>query len=195
MQDRRRDEIEQLLPGYVSGSLGPGESAAVEQALAADAELRNELRFLQALRDRLLADSRGATVGRMGWHHLQRSLHAAKASPARPRSQWLAAAGLAAAALIVVQSGLLWQAYASRDSYRPLASQQGADLQVRFVAGASAAQISGLLAAERLEIVSGPGAAGVYRLRLTDPAERVEVERMALRLAQYDAVIAFVVRE
>lgn len=190
-----RREIEELLPGYVNGSLTEPERDAVERALADDAELQDELRFLEGLQGELQARAAVPTPGSLGWHRLRRRIAEVSAAPPERHHGWRQAAAVAAAVLILAQGGLLWQAYHDDARYEMLGGESEARLQVRFVPDASAGEIAELLAAEELEIVSGPGAAGIYRLRTAESATPAEIDALVDRLAQHDAVVAFVARE
>lgn len=190
-----RREIEELLPAYVNGTLAQPDRDAVERALADDAALQEELRFLEALQGELKARAAGPTPGSLGWHRLRRRIAETPAAPPERRHWWRQAAAVAAAVLILAQGGLLWQAYDGDAGYEMLGGASDAQLQVRFVPDATAREIAGLLAAEDLEIVSGPGAAGVYRLRTVTSATPAEIDALAVRLARHDTVVAFVARE
>lgn len=183
-------DIEELLPAYVNGTATPEERAAVERALADDPALADEKRFLEALQERLGARA-ARSPGELGWQRLRRDLR--NEAPTAKRGPWRQALAAAAAVVILVQGGLLWQAVGERPEYRPLGSAARADLQVRFAPQATAAEIEAVLAEENLEIVSGPGAAGVYRLDAVD--EDADLDALLARLANRDAVIAFVARE
>lgn len=194
MSERR--EIEELLPAYVNGTLAPEQARRVETALRQDPALADECRFLETLRDGLRDDAE-TTPGEMGWQRLRRSIERERAaSPAPPRRTFWRPAAVAAAVVIVAQAALLWRAYEpAGPGYVPLAAERAGQIQVRFAPDASAAQINDLLADAGLEIVSGPGASGVYRLRLAEPADAAAVDAAIARLAERDAVIAHVARE
>lgn len=185
-------EIEELLPAYVNGTATAEERAAVERALAEEPALVEEKRFLESLGERL-GQQAANSPGEMGWHRLRRDIR--QPAPVRtPRTGWWRQAVAAAAAIvIVVQGGLLWQTGEDAGGYQPLGSEVRAELQLRFVPSASAAEIAALLAAENLEIVSGPGAAGIYRLDVVD--DDADVDALVERLAGHDDVVAFVARE
>jgi anti-sigma factor RsiW len=190
-----RREIEELLPAYVNGSLTEPDRDVVERALADDPALQDELRFLEMLQDGLKARAAGPTPGGLGWHRLRRRIAGTSAAPPEGRHWWRQAAAVAAAVIILAQGGLLWQAYDEDAGYEMLAGESEAQLQVRFVPDASARQIAALLISEDLEIVSGPGAAGVYRLRTATSATPAEIDALVDRLAEHDAIVAFVARE
>ena len=191
-----RREIEELLPAYVNGSLAGPERETVERALADDPALQDELRFLEALQEEVQAGTPQSTPGELGWQRLRRRIAETSAAHRGRRHGWWQAAAAAAAVVILVQGGLLWQAYDSGGAgYELLGGESAAQLQVRFAPRATAREIAALLTAEDLEIVSGPGAAGVYRLRSAGTATPAELDELARRLASEETVVEFVARE
>lgn len=184
-------EIEELLPAYLNGTLGQADRERVRQALAADPALDDELRYLQELKERLRHCEPGRSPGELGWRRLHRKI-AAQASGRRPQPWRLAAA--AAVLVIVAQGVLLWR-LPGEPTYEMLGGSNDAEIQLRFAADARAGDIAELLAAEDLEIVSGPGAAGLYRLRTGEPATPDELDALVERLARNDRLVAFVARE
>lgn len=70
-----REEIEALLPFHVNGTLEGEEAAAVEAALAADPQLRDEVEALAAIRDTMQEDD-GFSPGEIGLARLVRTIEA-----------------------------------------------------------------------------------------------------------------------
>lgn len=193
MNDRR--ELEELLPAYVNGSLDAATASAVATAVAEDPALADEVRFLAALRDHLQAADTGTAPGAMGWQRLRRSLDRQPQTMAWSRL-WRPAAAVAAALVIAIQAGLLWQAQAPTEpAYVPLAAATAGQIQIRFAPTATAAEIRNLLAAVGLDIVSGPGAAGVYRLRLVGDAGEADITAAITYLRDHGAIVAHVARQ
>lgn len=194
MSERR--DIEELLPAYVNGTLDAERAHRVETALHEDPGLAEEHRFLTSLRDELRRDP-GRTPGELGWQRLRRGIERERAaSPAPRRQRFRRPAAVAAAVVIMIQAVLLWRAYdPAGPAYEPFEAGRAGQIQVRFEPQATAKQIHALLAGADLEIVSGPGASGVYRLRLTRDADDAAIEAAIERLAERDAVVAHVARE
>lgn len=123
----------------------------------------------------------------------------------------LAYAGVAAAVIIVAQAGVLTSLYVTDqavddsnvpmtrgiDINRPTLSSAptgqkapGAYVLVKFVPGASTAEVTRFLELHRLMIVDGPRADGIYRVRVaanTLPPD--EVARIAARMRENSAII------
>lgn len=185
-------DIEELLPAYVNGTLAPIDRERVERALAADPLLRQELHFTNLLAERVRQREVGHSPGALGWQRLRREIAGETTKTKQP--SWPLAVAAAAVLVALVQGALLWQS-PGQQTYEMLGSETGAQIQLRFVADARAADIGKLLAAEQLEIVSGPGAAGIYRLRLLQPATPGMLDELVARLAREDRIVAFVARE
>lgn len=194
----QRDEIEALLPAYAAGRLDDRTRDRVERALEDDPGLVEELRFVRALAAGVQGLGAEEPPGELGWHRLQRAVRAEH----RPRGSrrappawfgWRPALAAAAVLVIALQGGLLWQAYRQQTAaYGPLASEAPGTLQVRWNADATAAEIRALLRDEGLEIVAGPSASGVYRLRPVDAGPPAERERRVERLRGRSGVVEFV---
>jgi hypothetical protein len=127
----------------------------------------------------------------------------------------LAYAGAVGAIIIVAQAGVLTSLYVSDRSYddgtpmtrgidinRPNGSTlssapsaqkgPGSYVLVKFVPGASTAEVTRFLELHRLAIVDGPRADGIYRVRVAANAlPRDEVTRIAARMRENGAVIGF----
>jgi hypothetical protein len=69
----------------------------------------------------------------------------------------------------------------------------GSFVLVKFVPGATSAEITRFLELHRLAIVDGPRAEGVFRVRVaTNVLSRDEVARVAARMRENSAVVGFV---
>lgn len=212
-----RREIEDLLPWYVAGTLSAADADRVEAALAADETLRPALeiareemgetvlmnqalgspspRALDALFAKIDAEPRRNRPVSLGLFDLGGRL----AAWLQPRT--LAWAGVAAAAIIAVQAGLLFsssQLGSGPSAYHTAsqgqaAGEAGTFLMLSFTPQATASEIGSTLQAANATIVDGPRAGGLYRIRIgAADLPRAEVERVLAELKNRPAVIRFV---
>ncbi len=190
MNSRHPDE---LLPWYVNGTLADAQREAVDAHLAQCADCRGEVALLRVLREEVRATAASGGAGELGRRRLLRE---AEAQRAPARSRWRPALGLAAAVVIGVQTVLLLTLEReSADAITPLAGSTPAEavLQLRFQPGATEAQIRELLQSVGARLVDGPGALGVYRLRLEDP--EADPEAVLAELEERRDVVAQVAPE
>ena len=196
----------ELLPWYVNGTLSIDERFEMEFWLAVSVKCRRQLTYVVALAQEvklksLPMESRDEAVGLallMARVHAQDSGKLALRSIG-PRAtnviqralvRWHKTAIAVAAAVAIVQTGVIFTAMyqaSDADVIKPLGveskgTSKAALLQVTFRASASESQIRSLLGKLGAEIVSGPGAIGVYSLKVS--SERGEVTLTALRGAQ-----------
>ncbi len=165
MSSRHPDE---LLPWYVNGTLPQRQREDVAAHLAECKRCRKEVAFLEEIREGIREGSDGADAGEIGLRRLLREVEREEARKPT-RSWWRPALGLAAAMIIGIQMVLLLNLEREpSDSFTPLsgAEKLGAVLQIRFNPAATEAQIRELLQSVNARLVDGPGAIGVYRLRL-----------------------------
>lgn len=154
-----------LLPWYVNGTLAGSERAQVEAHLGDCTRCRDEVVFLRALRHGVQSLGHDSP-GDLGLKRLLRDVRARQRTP----SAWWRPALAAAAVVIVAQGALLATFWPREPAITPLGEQRtGALIQVQFQPNATEAQIRELLQQTGATIVDGPGAVGVYRLRLDQP--------------------------
>ena len=200
----------ELLPWYVNGTLRDDDCRKMERWLAADADCRADLAWMQNLQrqvrsesvsamqaaqvnehaglDRLMTMVRAEQAGKLT--HLP-TRQAAKTSPRTGFQRWYKPVMAMAATLAVVQVGILFlhmSEFEKSDTLRPLGSTAPTSpvarqvmIQATFRADTSDAQIRGLLSKAGVEIVSGPGALGVYTLKV--PTDRADAALAELRHA------------
>jgi len=194
-------ELNELLPFHVNGTLDGDDRAAVERALGRDAALRAEAAGLARLRDAMQAQEMGQSPGAFGKARLMRDIARMEAaalvtSPraaAAPRRAAAPVASMLAAAAIagLFAFGVGWFS-ASDDAPFTLASGgtvapvQGPVLTVAFRPDATEAAIAALLRENRLGIVEGPTAIGLYRV---EAPVSVNLSDLAARLRAADSVI------
>lgn len=203
-----RDEIEALLPWYVSGRLDVQSRARVERYLKAHPEMREHLAFAQEESDATVAANEA--IPAPGPDALQRLRASIDAAPRRKPffaglserfADWiggftppqLGLAAALAALLIVAQaaaiSGLVMERIAA-PTYQTAGggeeAGQGVELLVAFSETASMGEISNALKQIGAIIVDGPKA-GLYRLRLPETGE--EGRQTAIEALEQSGVV------
>jgi hypothetical protein len=218
-------EIAMLLPWYAAGTLGRRTAAQVEAALAHDLELGRQYEFVrEELTETIhLNESLGAPTARAG-DRLAAALVAETATTAGKNAalarwhrwgSWLAelspralkwSATMAALAL-VLQAGLIVELSSvhrgarepgmSGASFEESASAKDAYAYVRFAPEASSAEITKYLRGHRAQVVDGPRADGIYKIRVAagalseaDVAEAVQDIRQPNNLVHFMGMTA-----
>jgi hypothetical protein len=212
-EELEREEIEMLLPWYVTGRLDPAEVAKVEGYLARHPQLRRQLDLVrseqeQTVRanealgaspagalDRLMAQLPGRKPSRppsRGGTPLFQAIAEFFAAPTASGVRW---AAFAAAALVVVQATAI-TTLLMRDgsgAYQAASGQQtagGISALIVFADDAKAQAISHLLAEFNANIVDGPKAGGVYTIRLrTEDRSQTARDALLRRLAERRDVV------
>ncbi len=185
------DEFEALLPWFVSGKISAADKAKVDAYLAQHPEVRAHIALARDEADDIFAANAQIEAPRDALDKLKASLatspsarlHSVKASlidklglflsELAPRQ--LAYAGISAALAIAVLGGSLGsllsggQGAGYQTAAGPGASAvKGTFALVTFQAAASAGNLSAFLSENKITIVDGPKAGGVFRVRLSD---------------------------
>ncbi|WP_421708618.1 hypothetical protein [Algihabitans sp.] len=180
-------EVEELLPLYVNGTLGDADRRRIDALRAENAELDAEIAFLSALARGVKAaednDREVRSPGELGLRRLQRELRTqdetAGQTPApRAASPAVSVKGgpvgrlalVASLALVIgLGAGMLTMNLVQTDRFTAAGGDPGTErerggarLHLVFRSDATAADIEALLRSERLEIVAGPSALGLY---------------------------------
>ena len=209
-----RDEIEALLPWYVSGKLDAHSRARVERYVKANPEIRAHLALVRDERDATVTSNEA--IPAPGPQALDRLRASIAATPRRqPLSAVLAEignrftdwiAGLAppqlalaaavAALLVMLQAaaiGALVLERAGAPAYQTAGGEQnageGIELLVGFVDTATIGEIAALLKRLDAVVVDGPRA-GLYRLRLPDIGD--EGRKAAIEALHQSGVVTIV---
>jgi anti-sigma factor RsiW len=206
-RDIEREEMEMLLPWYVTGRLDAADLAKMEAYLAAHPEVARQLDLARTERDETVAanealglPSAGATArlmaslpaARPGWaamRALRGGLQQVGDLLAAPTANAVRWAALAAAVLIAVQGIAIVSLLNERaGTYQTASGGQSGDgiaLLVTFADDAKATAISQLLTDLDGSIVDGPKAGGVYKIRLrTEDRSTAGREALMRRLAE-----------
>jgi hypothetical protein len=179
-------EIGHMLPWYVNGSADSGVHGKLESHLERLPHLRGEVAWLRQLRQQIRASDaslqRPADAGLDSLMSLIHAEQSGKLVPLRKPAnrwtwdsapRWLPAAASLAAAVVFGQAVLLG-ALLNRPAGPALSALSGAGptggalLQLTFRSRATEVQIRTLLLEIRGEIVAGPGALGVYTVRVPE---------------------------
>jgi hypothetical protein len=215
-----RQEIEEMLPWHAAGTLNRRDAHRVEQAIAVDPELARQFALVrEELSDTIkLNESLGAPSAR-AMERLFAGIEA-ESGPARQARQgfsfgaWLsekldalsprtlAWSGATAALAIALQFGLLASLYVGgqgskpgfQTASRPEVSQpvSGSYVLISFVADASISEITEFLERNKMTVVDGPRAGGIYRVRVASVAvSRDEAERIVTRIREDGGIVRF----
>lgn len=186
------EHVEDQLTWYVNGTLGEAETEIVEKHLASCAHCRTELAWLREVRQQtqsnvpdFLPDS--------GLQQLMEKIRAeqrtAKQAPRLwPRFElnwWSPAMGFAAILIVlqaVVIGGLLTRGDETHHTLSGrAASVEGTLLQITFRPDAREADLRAVLSSVQAEIVSGPGALGVYTIEVPSENSRSALAQLQRR--------------
>ena len=211
-----REEVEKLLPWYVTGKLGRADTSKVENYLAEHPDVSAQLDLVRAEREQTVrANEALGMPSPSGIDRLTASLPPARPSFfgcvtagswaigfakffAAPTTRGVRWAAIVAAVLILAQSAvittLLLRAAEPADLVASGPSQSdGLPVLVVFSDDAKAAAIAQLLAEFEATIVDGPKPGGVYkiRLRIQDTSRRAK-EALLRKLAERRDIIRIV---
>jgi hypothetical protein len=209
-----RDEIEALLPWYVSGTLDAKSRARVERYMEAHPELKAHLALAREEEDATVAANEAiAAPGRDALDRLRASVAAA---PRRKQAagllseisdrfaDWLsgfsppqlAFAGAAAALVLALQSGVIGALVMERvaaPTYQTAGggeekAGEGLELLVGFSPTATAQEITDLLKRLDAVVTDGPKA-GLYRLRFPGAKESDEDRKKAIDALKQSGIV------
>lgn len=194
------EHLESLLPEYVNGTLNEADRALIDDHLADDEALRQELEWLQVLSAHVKEET-VQSPAEFGLARLRASVSAPDADsgsdetlsgPAKSPSasdqavshqapsgnvSWWRNIAVAAGLVLAVQTSFV-MLDANQDldpGYVALdGTPKGATLQVQFLDSASSGDITQLLNDSGLTIVHGPSALGIYRLQAENPERALE---------------------
>lgn len=215
--DRRRAELEELLPFYANGRISAADKARVEKALATDPELALRLDIIREdmAETILLNESLGAPSPR-ALDRLMAGIEAdAPQAPLLARTRvgflsWLggvlaaqpprrlAYAGAVALALIAIQGAALTGFALRRGGGFETASTPGTRASERYVLlsfapDAKAGDIAAFFKRYDASVVDGPRANGFFKVRVGDASlTPAQVDAIAARMKAEGTIITFV---
>lgn len=189
--DESTGHPDELLPWYANGTLDEPERARVAAHLAECARCREELSFLTTLAAGVRAADESGAPAEFGLKRLLREVRQSSPNPASARggrrTWWRPALAAAAILVIAVQAVMIGRLYQDTTYLQPLAgpAAAGTVLQVRFDPAASESQIRAALQSVDGTLVGGPGALGIYRVRLDGVG--ADASAVAKRIAELRA--------
>ena len=180
------DEIEMLLPWYVTGRLDASDRAKVEAALSSDPSLRRQLDLISdeqagniAINEAIRAPSTLSVERGMQAVAAQTSLGARQTATgilnrvraffAMPTARGVRYAAVAAAALFMLQAVVIGSLMSNRDGYVTASGgtdAKGSTAIVKFADTASAASIAATLDRLGMTIIDGPKPGGTFVVRV-----------------------------
>ena len=178
------DDLERDIPWLVNNTLDPADRERLLAQLAQHPELAEDREFLDAVR-RGIRQERIASPGEFGLHRLNRTLDAMAAEdhksvatqPSSGGRDWWRFSLAAAVMVIAIQGGVLWSVVRDADTdYRLLGSgtSSGTILQVEFQPDAREADIRALLSGIGGQLIDGPSALDLYRVRIDGDRQHAE---------------------
>jgi len=185
-----------LLAFYVNGTLSAAEMLEVETHITSCERCQNELTLLRNMRevsrqqDQTLPDA-------FAWQRLKRDIkQSSRVKHSSRRSWWQPGLGIAAAVLIVVQGVFIFDLKQSSDSYTQAGYQQsGLIVQVKINPQATEVQIRNLMLDLEAEIVAGPSARGLYRIKLSERKDDSTNNAKIQKLKESGELILYVAEE
>jgi len=188
---------DELLPWLANGTLAGAERQEVEAHVATCERCRRELAWLQTLRSGVAELENAQAPGEFGLNRLLRDIRRQPQNAERRR--WLAPALAASLAVVALQGVLLAHFWTSPENIAPLGRVMlDADvLQIRFDPRATEFDIRDGLQAIGASLIDGPGALGIYRVRLKPgvSGKPVQVSQAIAELKARKGVVVQVIAE
>lgn len=158
------NDLSELLPWYVNGTLAEEERAQVDAWLAQSPDARAELATLKAVHKQL-HDQPVLPASDLGWARLKRDISATK-----PKRQWWQPALAAAAGLVVCLQVVILAQPAPEPTMTLLSAgssavaQEGWLVQLEIDDAISWGELAAALSGLNARLVDGPGSAGLVRV-------------------------------
>ena len=187
-----------FLAFYVNGTLTDDEQDKVESHLGGCERCQKELALLRTMRDVTRQQQEKALPQEFAWQRLKRDIKQQDSTSiaSRSRAWWKPAIGIAAALIMTLQAVFIFNLKNDIETYGQAGYQYGGVvMQIKVNPKATEAQLRELLLKIDAEIVSGPSAAGLYRIRLSDQKNDPEVAEKIKALKDHDKLILYVGEE
>ena len=208
-EDAKREEIEKLLPWYVTRRLGRADVGRVEGYLRQHPDMLTQLDLIRTEREATVRANEAIDLASAGIPE-QRLASLPAACPRRAAARWRASLGrfvtipasrlqwAALVALAAAQAALIAGLLVFGDgaTYRVAAGPRPGDrlsVLVAFADEAKAAAIARLLTEFDANIVDGPKPGGVYKIKVrSGDSSRAAQQALLVRLAERRDVIRIV---
>jgi anti-sigma factor RsiW len=207
-EDSEREEIEKLLPWYVTGRLGVSDANKVEMYLAQHPDALPQLQLIGAereetmraneamgwprsgLSDRLIASLPRSTAPGRGHGRFAKFAQFFRIYPALG-TQW---AALGMGLLILAQAAFIAVLLTRAPTYRLAAGAHGdgAVVLVAFADDAKASEIARFLADFQATIVDGPKPGGVYKIKLRNLDKSQLDDTLLSKLSEHSNIVRIV---
>ena len=196
-----------LLPWYVNGTLDVAARRALDQEIEHSAALRSEVVWLRLVRSQIREQAQADIDQRSddaGLDTLMALVHAEQSGKVLPLpsriTRWVSGArrfplSMGVAAALVMAQAVIIGSLLDRPAPDPLRTLSGGIavggqlLQITFKPLATETQIRALLSSVQGEIVAGPGALGVYAVRVPDHQAAAALEKLRSDSTTVDSVV------
>lgn len=176
--DRPDQWSEDVLLAYAQGRATPEQSARIKAAADSDPHLAAELAVMAGLRSALRDTTDAPDARAFGWKRLEREIGQSAPAPQAPTvtrgSAWRVAAVLLGA-VVLAQAAYMGFVPRTGDAarYETVTEQgDGAVLGLSFAPQTTAEEMAELLRATGGQIIEGPSALGLYRVRFDSDRAR-----------------------
>lgn len=187
--DEATPALRENLPWHITGKLADDEHAQLDAALAQNKSLAAERGWLESVRDHIKHDT-DLPDENAGFDKLMARIHGEQSGKvvslhASRWQRWERAIFAVAATVVFAQAaviGVMFKHQQQETSIAPLSGPTqavgGATLQVTFRESATEAEIRAALIGANAEIVGGPGALGIYTVRVMSGPREAAVEKL-----------------
>jgi hypothetical protein len=208
IEDCEREEIEKLLPWYVTGKLGLSDTSKVERYLALHPDALPQLQLIGAEWQETMRANEAMGWPRSGMSDRLMTSLPRSATPSRGQSlfatfgqffrkhpaletQW---AALAMTLLVLAQAAFITVLLTRAPTYRLAAGAQGdgAAALIAFADDAKASDVARFLADFEATIVDGPKPGGVYKIRLRNLDKSQPDHALLSKLAERRDIVRIV---
>jgi len=205
-EDSEREEIEKLLPWYVTGRLGVSDANKVEMYLAQHPDALPQLQLIGAEREETVRANEAMGWPRSGMSDRLVASLPRSTAPGRGRftkfaqffriypalgTQW---AALGMGLLILAQAAFIAVLLTRAPTYRLAAGAHGdgAALLIAFADDAKASEIAHFLADFQATIVDGPKPGGVYKIKLRNLDKSQLDDTLLSKLSEHSNIVRIV---